>query len=72
LDGDLPDPAARAALVDTLEAWTSTLAMPGLATFGLDEAVIPAVVAGSRGSSMRTNPVVLEDAELSRVLRDAL
>jgi alcohol dehydrogenase class IV len=72
LGAGTPDAVARAALVETLGAWTRTLAIPGLATFGLDEAGIPAVVAGSRGSSMRTNPVVLEDAELTAILLEAL
>ena len=64
--------AARAALVDTLGAWTAALAIPGLRTFGLDEAGIPAIVADGRGSSMKTNPVVLTDEELTEVLRAAL
>ena len=67
-----PDADARDALVGTLRAWTRELAIPGLASFGLDEATIPAVVAGARGSSMRTNPVVLDDDELAVVLREAL
>jgi hypothetical protein len=33
---------------------------------------IPAVVADSPGSSMRTNPVALTDAELAEVLSSAL
>jgi alcohol dehydrogenase len=72
----LPDAAtaveARIALVETLQAWTDALAIPGLRAFGLDEAGIPAIVADGRGSSMRTNPVVLTDEELAEVLRTAL
>ncbi len=67
-----PDPAARAALVAELARWTTALAIPGLRHYGLDEAGIPAIVADGRGSSMRTNPVVLTDEELARVLRAAL
>jgi alcohol dehydrogenase len=63
---------ARTALVETLQAWTDALAIPGLRAFGLDEAGIPAIVADGRGSSMRTNPVVLTDEELVEVLRAAL
>jgi alcohol dehydrogenase len=63
---------ARVALVETLQSWTDALAIPGLRTFGLDEAGIPAIVADGRGSSMRTNPVVLTDEELAEVLRAAL
>jgi alcohol dehydrogenase len=67
-----PDAEARAALVATLRGWTDALAIPGLRHYGLDEAGIPAIVADGRGSSMRTNPVVLTDGELAAVLRDAL
>ncbi|MEI7745158.1 MAG: iron-containing alcohol dehydrogenase, partial [Chloroflexota bacterium] len=67
-----PDGEARAALVTTLRAWTAQLAIPGLRHAGLDEAGIPAIVADARGSSMRTNPVVLSDEELTAVLRAAL
>jgi alcohol dehydrogenase len=67
-----PDDAARSALVETLVAWTTALAMPGLRTFGLAPAQIPAVVADARGSSMKTNPVVLTDEELAAILSDAL
>jgi alcohol dehydrogenase class IV len=67
-----PDSEARAALIDTLRAWSAELDIPGLRTFGLDETGIPAIVADARGSSMRTNPVVLSDEELTQVLRAAL
>jgi alcohol dehydrogenase len=55
-----------------LQAWTAALAIPGLRTFGLDEAGIAAIVADGRGSSMKTNPIVLTDDELAEVLRAAL
>jgi alcohol dehydrogenase class IV len=64
-----PDADARAALVRTLAAWTAALGAPGLASYGLVEAGIPAVVADARGSSMRTNPIVLTDEELAGILR---
>lgn len=68
----LPDIApareARGALVVKLSEWTAELALPRLRAFGLDESAVPAIVAGSRGSSMRTNPIVLTDEELSAVL----
>ena len=66
------DAVSRTALVDTLAAWTTLLAMPGLGAYGLDAAGIPAVVADGRGSSMKTNPVVLTDEELAAVLAGAL
>ena len=65
---DAPDPEARAALVTVLTTWTGQLQVPRLRTFGLTEAAIPAVVADARGSSMRTNPIVLTDDELTAIL----
>lgn len=64
----VPDDEARAALVATLRAWTGALEVPGLGSFGMTGADIAAIVAGARGSSMRTHPVVLTDAELTGIL----
>jgi alcohol dehydrogenase class IV len=69
-DADAAD--ACDALVATLGTWTRSLGVPGLAAFGLDEAGIPAIVADARGSSMRTNPIVLTDDELAVILRGSL
>jgi alcohol dehydrogenase len=68
----VPDARAREALGELLAAWAAALAIPGLREYGLTEAAIPAIVADARGSSMRTNPVVLTDDELAAVLRAAL
>jgi hypothetical protein len=46
--------------------------VPGLAAFGIAERDIAAVVGDSRGSSMRSNPIVLSDDELASVLRASL
>jgi alcohol dehydrogenase len=67
-----PAGEARAALVETLSDWVARLAVPGLSAFGMAPANIPAVVADSPGSSMRTNPVALTDAELTSILRRSL
>jgi alcohol dehydrogenase class IV len=67
--GAAPDDVARAALVATLADWTRRLGVPGLAAYGIDDAAIPALVADARGSSMRTNPIVLTDEELAGILR---
>ncbi len=64
----LDDAAAREALVSALRAWTGRLGIEGLAARGLTSALVPEVVAGARGGSMRTNPVVLTDAEIAEVL----
>lgn len=69
LGGDLDDAGARATLVETLEAWTERLALPGLSVLGVSETDFPRVVANCRGSSMKTNPVTLTDDEVERILR---
>ncbi|MCC6735457.1 MAG: iron-containing alcohol dehydrogenase [Bauldia sp.] len=66
-DGD-----ALAALVDLLERMTDQMALPRLAAFGIVAADVPRIVAGSRGSSMKTNPVVLTDAEVAGIVTERL
>ena len=66
------DDEACAALVETLHGWTERLEVAGLSSFGMLADDIPAVVADSPGSSMRTNPITLTDQELSSILSDAL
>jgi alcohol dehydrogenase len=61
-------PEARGALVLTLSRWTAALEIPRLRAYGLEAAGIPAIVADARGSSMRTNPVVLTDEEIASIL----
>ena len=59
------DPRADcAALVEALRNLLETVAIPRLGTFGVGYADVERVVAASRGGSMKTNPLVLEDAEL--------
>ena len=71
-DPALPEDAARAALLETLDAWTASLGLPRLAAFGARPGDLPALVAESRGSSMRTNPIVLTDAEIAGILAACL
>jgi alcohol dehydrogenase len=66
--GQLNQPAAHAALIDTLDAWTRELQLPTLAQYGVTHADIPRIVANSRGSSMKTNPIALTDAEIAGIL----
>ena len=69
----MPDDAtARAALVVLLEEWRARLSVPRLSAYGISEAEIPAIVADSRGSSMKTNPIVLTDDEIAAILRTSL
>jgi alcohol dehydrogenase len=63
---------AREALVDLLSGWTEMLDLPRLGAYGLDESGLDHVVAHSRGSSMKTNPLVLSDAEIRACLQERL
>jgi alcohol dehydrogenase class IV len=55
-------------LVRLLESWTQCLCLPSLSSRGVAVGDIVRIVAASRGSSMKTNPVVLTDDEIGRVL----
>lgn len=68
----LPDGEARAALVRLLDDWCARLAVPRLSAYGIAAADIPAIVADSRGSSMKTNPILLTDDEIATLLRESL
>ena len=60
--------AAHAALIDTLTAWTHELGLPMLAHYGVTADDLPRIVANSRGSSMKTNPVLLADEEIAAIV----
>jgi alcohol dehydrogenase len=60
------------ALVQILHDWTQRLDIRRLGSYGVKEADIPRVTAGSRGSSMKTNPAVLTDAEIAAIVRARL
>jgi alcohol dehydrogenase len=70
-DRTFPDrEAAWQALVDLLTEWTELLELPRLGEYGLVESGLDHVVAHSRGSSMKTNPVVLTDDEIRGCLQE--
>jgi len=71
-DMSLNDEAGRMALLEILAAWTEELQLPRLSDYGMAAADIPRVVANCRGSSMKTNPVVLTDAEVADILESRL
>lgn len=71
-DAALDDAAARAALVAMLDDYTEKLDLPRLAAFGVTAADTGRIVAASRGSSMKTNPIVLDDAEIAAVVAERL
>lgn len=60
------------AAIARLEALRRALGVPGLSDFGFTRDQVAAVVRDARGSSMRFNPVVLTDAELSGILERSL
>lgn len=64
--------AAREALVNLLAEWTVQLDLPRLGDYGLDESGLDHVVVHSRGSSMKTNPLVLTDDEIKTCLQERL
>lgn len=66
--GQLDRDAAHTALLEVLESWTRILMLPTLAHYGVTPADIPRIVANSRGSSMQTNPVRLEDDDIAAIL----
>lgn len=61
-----------AVLVEVLEAWTQQMQLPKLSTYGMGHDDISRVVANCRGSSMKTNPIVLTDEEVAAILQHRL
>jgi alcohol dehydrogenase len=59
-------------LVEVLDDWTHRMRLARLRNYGLEESAVEKVVANCRGSSMKTNPVVLTDAEVAGILRTRL
>ncbi len=63
---------ARAFLVATLRQWERQLDLPRLSACRIARSDFARIVVDSRGSSMKTNPVVLTDAEITRILEERL
>lgn len=59
---------ARSFLVATLRQWEQTLALPRLSDWRVASVDFPRIVANCRGSSMKTNPIVLTDDEIAGIL----
>ncbi|MBF0093343.1 MAG: iron-containing alcohol dehydrogenase [Alphaproteobacteria bacterium] len=64
--GDRDD--ALFTLVEVLRRWVRDLGLPRLGAYGLGTGDVARVVAHSRGSSMKTNPIVLTDAEITELV----
>jgi alcohol dehydrogenase class IV len=67
-DPGLSQDEAGDALVTWLAALASGLGLPRLGDMGVGADDLPVLVAESRGSSMRTNPVTLDDSEILTIL----
>lgn len=59
-------------LVNLLSRWTEALKLPRLSSYGVSEEDLDRIVANARGSSMKTNPLVLTDEELKGLLLSRL
>jgi alcohol dehydrogenase class IV len=60
--------ASWEALCGVLKGWTKQLNLQKLSEYGLTEDGLPHVIANCRGSSMKTNPVILTDEEIRELL----
>ena len=67
-DQDLSRHAAWDALLEQLWRWTEDLQLERLSAWGVTQADHARIVANSRGSSMKTNPIVLQDEEIAAIL----
>ncbi|MDQ2696032.1 MAG: iron-containing alcohol dehydrogenase [Pseudomonadota bacterium] len=69
----LNNPAnALEALNLILADWTERLKLPRLGDYDVKESDLPRIVANVSGSSMKTNPIVLSEAEITEILRQRL
>ena len=59
---------AHSTLIESLKAWTSALALPRLGHYGVRAADTARIVGNSRGSSMKTNPIRLDDSEIAELI----
>ena len=68
-DETLDDLAAHDTLIEILDRWTREMDLPRLNHYGVCVDDLSRIVTNSRGSSMKTNPVLLTDDEIETVLR---
>ena len=71
-DSHLSDEAALSYLIEILGKWTNEMQLPLLSNYGVARVDIPRIVANSRGSSMKTNPIELTDEEIEKILTNRL
>ncbi len=63
---------AHEKLLEILEHWSQQMPLPRLSHYKVQPEDFARIVANSRGSSMKTNPVVLEDPEIQEILAQRL
>jgi len=68
----LSDAEARAALPEILADWTRRLDLPRLGAYEIGASDVARIVANSRGSSMKTNPIELTDEEIAAIVQARL
>jgi alcohol dehydrogenase class IV len=71
-DAGLGRDDAADALVAWLAILVAGLGLPRLGDVGVRVADLPVLIAESRGSSMRTNPVTLDDSEIEAILANSI
>lgn len=73
LSGEIcDDKTAQDRLISLLRDWTGQLQMPRLCDFGVQRADFPYIVANCRGNSMKTNPILLTDEDVTQILRQCV
>jgi len=60
--------SAHAELITQLRSWVDQLELPRLSTYGITSDDFARIISNARGSSMKSNPVVLTDDEIRQVL----
>ena len=68
----LYDMEAQTVLVDTLTKWGKDLNMPKLSDYGVTISDFDHIIKHCRGSSMKTNPIVLSDIQVREILEECL
>lgn len=63
---------AALSLASYLKALTRALEIPGLGEFGVRPQDFPKILAAASGGNLKTNPVTLDEEELSQALAEAL
>jgi alcohol dehydrogenase len=71
-DVGLDDNTAQRRLTGVLQEWTGQLQLRKLGAYGVCDEHVGKIVANSRGSSMKTNPLALTDEEIAEVVRARL